>query len=97
MKHLPKWLENSLSRPIKEAADGQPRDHGDAKLGEGDLGVELSKDLEGFLVDEAPMPGSFSDTADVTVPNIEILKSGESGGDKPTGFDPYDTVKMHKT
>ena len=41
MKHLPKWLENSLSRPKKDAAEDQPNDPGEAEPGERDVGVDL--------------------------------------------------------
>ncbi len=47
-------------------------------------------------VEEVLMPDIYGDEDDGTVPHIRIpeppsLKVGESAG-----FDPYDTVKMHK-
>ena len=95
MKHLPKWLEKSLSRPKKDASDDQPSYPLDANPDDTDLGVDLPKDLQDFLVD-VPVPDIYSDVAEATVPDIKMLDADESGGDRETGFNPYDTVRMHK-
>lgn len=99
MKHLPKWLERSLSRPKKDASEHQPTNHPtntrNANPDDSDLGVDLPKDLQDFLVD-VPLPDIYSDAAEATVPDIKTLDSDEPGGDKETGFNPYNTVRMHK-
>ena len=45
---------------------------------------------------EAPMPDIYADATEVTDPNIKIVAPDTPAGDKQTGFDPYDTVRMHK-
>ena len=89
MKDIPKWLNDTLSRPKKDAnADND-------KPIEIDLGIDLPKDLQEFLT-KAPMPDIYFDELEATVPDIKIVDPDAPSGDKLTGFNPYDTVKMHK-
>ena len=89
MKDIPKWLSDAFSRPKKDANPDN------AKPKEIDLGIDLPKDLQEFLT-EAPMPDIYSDELEATVPDIKIVEPDAPSGDKLSGFDPYDTVKMHK-
>ena len=84
MKHIPKWFDDAMSRPKKDAADANP---GNARLEETDLGVDLPKDLQEFLT-EAPMPDINSDESEANVPDIKIVDPDAPSGDKLTGFDP---------
>lgn len=89
MMDIPKWLNDVLSRPKKDANPD------DAKQKEIDLGIDLPKDLQDFLT-EAPVPDIYSDDLEATVPKIKIVDPDAPSGDKETGFNPYDTAKMHK-
>ena len=66
-----------------------------AKPDEIDLGMDLPKGLP-TPTKSALMPDIYSDEHDVTVPHLKVpdqpsLEDGESAG-----FNPYDTVTMHK-
>ena len=89
MKDIPKWLNDALSRPKKDA------DSDNAKPKEIDLGIDLPKDLQDFLT-EAPMPDIYFDDLEATVPDIKIVDPDAPSGDKEAGFNPYDTARMHK-
>lgn len=89
MKDLPKWVSEALSRQHKDAKPDN------TKPEKTDLGIDLPEDLQEFLI-EAPMPDIYSGELEATVPDIKIVDPDAPGGDKLTGFDPYDTVKMHK-
>lgn len=95
MKHIPKWLSDKLSASKIDAEYDQPSVPGKAEPEATDLGVDLPEDLHDFLT-EAPIPDIYSDASDATVPNIIVVDSEGSDGDKLTGYNPYDTVKMHK-
>ncbi len=92
MKNIPKWLDEALSRSKKEDQAIKP-DNGNPE--EPDLGVDLPKELRDFLA-EGPMPDIYADATEVTDPNINIVDPDAPAGDKETGFNPYDTVRMHK-
>ena len=89
MKDIPKWLNDALSRSKKDT------NLDNAKPKEIDFGIDLPEDLQEFLT-TAPMPDIYFDELEATVPDIKIVDPDAPSGDKLTGFDPYDTVKMHK-
>ena len=55
----------------------------------------MPEDLQEFLI-KAPMPDIYSDEFEATEPDIKFVDPDAPSGDKETGFNPYDTARMHK-
>ena len=83
MKLVTIWLDSVLSRLGADA----PSNSGSTTPDE----LELPGDLAN-LVNEASMPYIYADT----LPDLKILAPSLSDADKETGFNPYDTLRMHK-
>ncbi len=110
MKDIPKWLAESLSQPKKPVDDNQPSNPESIKpdINEstidiflGDAVANLSDHLEvakrvlkpDEYFDESD---EYSEEPDLTVPYLKILDPDSPDTITSTGFDPCDTVKMHK-
>ena len=89
MKRIIRWLETKLFR--REAAADELSNLKSAKPGEIDIGMGRPKDIQ-EPAENVPMPDVNDDEHTIASPDVEFtLDTGE-----PTGFDPYDTAKMHK-
>ena len=83
------WLETILSRWGVVA--NEPSNPESVKPDE----LDLPKDMQD-LVRDAPMPDIYADKHDVPAPDRKFLDPSSPDADKTTGFNPYDTAKMHK-
>ena len=83
------WLETILSRwGVVADAPSNPESINADEL-------DLPKDMQD-LVSDAPMPDIYADEHDVPAPDRKFLDPSSPDADKTTGFNPYDTAKMHK-
>jgi hypothetical protein len=89
MNQMIRWLETKLSR--REAAADEMSNPESAEPDEIDLETDRPKDLQ-EPAENVPMPDVNDDEYTITSPNLEFTEDT----DKTTGFDPYDTAKMHK-
>ena len=89
MKRIIRWLETKLSR--REAAADELSNPESAEPDEIDLGMDRPKDTQ-EPAENVPMPDVNDDEHTVNSPNVEFTLDT----DESTGFDPYDTAKMHK-
>jgi hypothetical protein len=86
MKLMITWLETLLSRwGAVSDAPGKPESVKPDEL-------HLPKDMQD-LVNDATMPDIYTDKH---VPARKFLDPSSQDADKTTGFNPYDTAKMHK-
>ena len=86
MKLMITWLETVLSRwGIVADAPSNPESVKPDEL-------DLANDMQD-LVRDAPMPDIYTDKH---VPDRKFLDPSSPDADKTTGFNPYDTAKMHK-
>ena len=89
MKLVITWLESILSRwGIVADARSNPENINADELDE-------PKDMQD-LASDAPMPDIYADEHDVPAPDRKFLDPSSPDADKTTGFNPYDTAKMHK-
>jgi hypothetical protein len=86
MKLMITWLETILSR--WGAVADAPSNAESVKPDELDLPKEMQD-----LVDDAPMPDIYTDKH---VPDRKFLDPSSQDADQTTGFNPYDTAKLHK-
>ena len=83
------WLETILSRwGVVANEPGTPESVRPDEL-------DLPKDMQD-QVSDAPMPDIYADEHDVPAPDRKFLDPSSPDADKTTGFNPYDTAKMHK-
>ena len=90
MKLMITWLETILSR--WGAVADAPRNSEDD---ESDSDVASSTQGQG-PEENATMPDIYADELAETVPHLRHLEPSSPDADKTTGFNPYDTAKMHK-
>ena len=88
MKQVFSWLQAKLSRsksidPPSESEGTNPTE------------LDLPKDMQDLVNDALP-PDSVEYEDDVTVPDLRLHDQPSLDADKTTGFDPYDTAKLHK-
>ncbi len=89
MKLMITWLEAILSRwGVVADAPSKPES---VKLDE----RHLPKDIQD-LVSDAPMPDIYADDHEAPEPDRKFLDPSSPDADKTTGFNPYDTARMHK-
>ncbi len=81
MQHIISWLQAKLSRSKSANRSDPPSTPGGSIPGKSDLG--LPKDMQA-LVDDASMP------------DRKFLDPSSPDANKTTGFNPYDTAKLHK-
>ncbi len=80
------WLKSKLSRwGVVADAPSNPESINADEL-------ELPKDIQD-LVNDATMPDIYTDKH---VPDRKFLDPSSQDADKTTGFNPYDTAKLHK-
>ncbi len=89
MKLFITWLDSILSRwgAVADAPSNPESINADE--------LDLPKDLQD-LVNDAPMPDIYADDHGSPAPSRKFLDPSSPDADKTTGFNPYDTVKMHK-
>ena len=86
MKLMITWLKSILSRwGVVADAPSNPESINADEL-------ELPKDIQD-LVNDATMPDIYTDKH---VPDRKFLDPSSQDADKTTGFNPYDTAKLHK-
>ncbi len=89
MKLMITWLESILSRwGVIADAPSEPES---VKPNE----LDLPKDMQD-LVSDAPMPDIYADDHGSPAPSRKFLDPSSPDADKTTGFNPYDTAKLHK-
>ena len=88
MKRIIKWLKTQLSRGEALAVTDPLNSSESVNADE----LDLLKDMQD-LVSDAPMPDIYTDKH---VPDRKFLDPSSQDADKTTGFNPYDTAKMHK-
>ena len=89
MKLMITWLEAIRSRwGVLADAPGEPESVKPAEL-------DLPKDIQD-LVSDAPMPDMHADDHKAREPDRKFLDPSSPDADKTTGFNPYDTARMHK-
>ena len=89
MKLVITWLEAILSRwGVVADAPGDPESVNPDEL-------DLPKDIQD-LVGDASMPDMCANDPDAREPDRKFLDPSSPDADKTTGFNPYDTARMHK-
>ncbi len=81
------WLETKLSRW------GAVADEPDVNESTGEV-ANSTQDQEPEK--GAPMPDIYADEHGAPAPDRSFLDPSPTDADKTTGFNPYDTAKMHK-
>jgi hypothetical protein len=89
MKLMITWLETILSR--WGAVADVPSNPESVKPDE----PHLPKDIQD-LVSDAPMPDIYADDHSSPAPSRKFLDPSSQDADQTTGFNPYDTAKLHK-
>ena len=89
MKLMIPWLEKILSR--WGAVADAPSNPVSVKPDE----LDLPKDMQD-RVNDAPIPDIYADDHCSPAPSRKFLDPSSPDADKTTGFNPYDTAKMHK-
>lgn len=51
---------------------------------------------DSVLVEDVVMPDIYAEDYEPTVPDLKTIDLRASGSAESEGFDPYDTVRMHK-
>ena len=95
MKRIVRWLEAKLSRQKSPDTSDAPSDSESVKADEIDLGIDVSKGLQ-RPAKNVLMPDIYGENDDDTQPLLNILDPSSPDIDESTGFNPYDTAKMHK-
>ena len=93
MKRIASWLGAKLSRSNsvnRSNAPGSPEESTPVKSD-----LVLPKDMQDLL-DDATMPGISADGHSVTLPDLNLDDERSPDTDTSTGFNPYDTAKLHK-
>ena len=93
MKQIFGWLETKLSRSESANPTDAPGSSERAKPDKSDL--EMPKDMQD-LVDDTSVPHVRTDEHDVTIPNLSLEDQVSSDSKTSTGFNPYDTAKLHE-
>ncbi len=95
MKEIIRWLETKLfrSEPVNPPISLESAKHDKTEL-------DLPKVMQD-LVNDTPTSdnGEYELEAtmgDITTPNLKLDDPFSSDADEPTGFNPYDTAKLHK-
>ena len=88
MKQIISWLQAKLSRsksidPPSESESVNPNE------------LDLPREMQD-LVNDAPMPDIYADDHGSPAPSRKFLDPSSPDADKTTGFNPYDTAKIHK-
>ena len=104
MKRIFRWLETKISQPKNPIVADQPSDPMSVKpddIANDDNGIETSFDAEVPPDSQEPgrnvlMPDIYADEHVSTDPKLEILDRSSPDAVKSTGFDPYDTIVLHK-
>ncbi len=91
MNRIIKWLKTRLSRREVLVVTDPPNSSESINADE----LDLPKNMQD-LVSDAPMPDIYADEHDVPAPDRKFLDPSSPDADKTTGFNPYDTAKMHK-
>ena len=101
MKRIVRWLETKLSRG--EAVADEPSNAEVVKpdVCESTIDIFLGDEVTNLTQDQEPEKNVLMPDVDVdehidTVPNLEVLDPSSPDIDESTGFNPYDTAKMHK-
>ena len=93
MKQIFSWLQAKLSR---SKSINPPIESDSTNPG----AVDLPKDMQDLVNDTPPSDnGEYELEAtmgDITTPNLQLDDPFSSDADEPTGFNPYDTAKLHK-
>ncbi len=93
MKRIASWLGAKLSRSNSVNRSNAPGSPEESKPDKNDL--VLPKDMQDLL-DDATMPGISADGHSVTLPDLNLDDERSPDTDTSTGFNPYDTAKLHK-
>ncbi len=106
MKRIIGALKAKLSRPKVPVAVEQPSNPVSVKPDDfenNDYKVEMLFDAEihGRIDSQRPgknilMPDIYADERVGTVPDLKVIDQPSPDADTSTGFNPYDTAKMHK-
>ena len=93
MKEIIRWLEAKLfrSKPVNPPIESESTNPNE---------LDLPKDMQDLVNDTLPSDnGEYELEAtmgDITTPNLKLDDPFSSDADEPTGFNPYDTAKLHK-
>jgi len=95
MKRMLAWLGTKLSRWGAEADEPSDPESVGPGIDEstGDAANETHFELRET---NAPMPDIYADEHDAPEPARKFLDPSSPDADKTTGFNPYDTARMHK-
>ena len=93
MKGIVSWLKAKLSRSNSVNPSNVLSSPERSDPGKNDL--VLPKDMQD-LVNDATMPGRSADEHSVTLPDLNLDDERSPNTDTSTGFNPYDTAKLHK-
>lgn len=95
MNQFVRWLGTKLYRSQDRSLVDAPSASESPDTSENDHSLNLPKELQD-LVDDASIPAAQEDTYDTTVPDIALEDQVSSAAGDAPGFDPYDTVELHK-
>ncbi len=90
MNRIIRWLEAKMFRsksvypPVNPARTKPDRSE-----------LDLPKDTQD-LVNDAPIPDIYADDQGGPAQDRKFLEPSSPDADKTTGFNPYDTAKLHK-
>ena len=93
MKRIASWLGAKLSRSNSVNRSNAPGSPEESTPDKSDL--VLPKDMQDLL-DDATMPSISADGHSVTLPDLNLDDEHSPDTDTSTGFNPYDTAKLHK-
>jgi len=95
MKRMIAWLELLLSR--WGAGADEPSDTESVRPGvDGSSGDAANETHFQPAETNAPMPDIYAEEHDAPAPDRKFLDPSSPDADKTTGFNPYDTAKLHK-
>ncbi len=95
MKRVIAWLESILSR--WGAGADEPSDPESVRPGvDGSTGDAANETHYRPGETNAPMPDIYAEEHDDPAPDRKFLDPSSPDADKTTGFNPYDTARMHK-
>ena len=101
MNRLIMWLREKFFSGEETSTPDQPRDSGNIGLdsdhkAEKSLGAKVVRWMDTQEPKEVPTPDIYSEEHAPTVRDLEVIEESTADSDKSTGFDPYDTAKLHK-
>ncbi len=95
MKRIIAWLESLLSR--WGAGADEPSDPESVRSGVDESTGEAANETHYRPAEtNAPMPDIYAEEHDAPAPDRKFLDPSSPDTDKTTGFNPYDTARMHK-